>query len=129
MIQLKSQLRKRDWREKGTSVAVFRNRGVIPAEAGIQANSWIPDQVGDDSFINSLPFKLTKAQERCLSEIVTDLGKETPMNRLLEGDVGSGKTVVASAAIFECQQAGLQSIIMAPTEVLAEQHYQTLKKQ
>jgi ATP-dependent DNA helicase RecG len=78
------------------------------------------------SFVLSLPFQLTGAQQRCLGQIVDDLRSTQPMNRLLQGDVGSGKTVVAAAAMALAVTAGTQAAIMAPTEILAEQHYATL---
>jgi ATP-dependent DNA helicase RecG len=79
-------------------------------------------------FAQNLPFELTLAQKRALREIFADLGKKTPMNRLLEGDVGSGKTVVAAAAIFVAYLNGVQSALMAPTEILANQHFKTLNQ-
>ncbi len=79
-----------------------------------------------DRFLESLPFDLTKAQERVLSEILGDLQESRPMSRLLQGDVGSGKTVVAAAAMLMAVANGAQGVIMAPTEILAEQHYATL---
>lgn len=79
-----------------------------------------------NQFISSLPFKLTDSQKISLDEIIEDLKKEVPMNRLLEGDVGSGKTVVAAAAAFAVFANGFQTVIMAPTQILAEQHYKTL---
>jgi ATP-dependent DNA helicase RecG len=79
-----------------------------------------------DSFVRSLPFELTKAQQRVLREIVNDLGSAKPMNRLLQGDVGSGKTVVAVAAMLLTMASGSQAVIMAPTEILAEQHYKNV---
>ena len=78
------------------------------------------------SFIRSLPFALTQAQQRALDQIVADLRSNRPMNRLLQGDVGSGKTVVAATAMVLTVAAGAQAAMMAPTEILAEQHYQTL---
>lgn len=80
------------------------------------------------AFIDSLPFKLTGAQERCLGEITADLTGNKPMNRLLQGDVGSGKTIVAAVAIYLSHLNGFQSALMAPTEILANQHFQTLKE-
>lgn len=77
-------------------------------------------------FIEDLPFELTGAQKRTLEEILSDLEKPYPMSRLVQGDVGSGKTVVAAAAIFNVFKAGYQSTLMAPTEILAKQHYSTL---
>jgi len=79
-----------------------------------------------DSFIKSLPFKLTSAQERAAAEIVTDIKSKKPMNRLLEGDVGSGKTVVTAIVIYLAFLNGYQSVLMAPTEILAMQHYKTI---
>ncbi len=79
-----------------------------------------------DKFFRLLPFSLTSAQERVLSEIYGDISGSKPMSRLLQGDVGSGKTVIAIAALLEAVQSGWQGAFMAPTEVLAQQHYKTL---
>ena len=79
-----------------------------------------------DQFYDNLPFAFTGAQQRVVNEILTDLQQPTPMNRLVQGDVGSGKTVVAVVAILAAIQAGYQGALMAPTEVLAEQHYRKL---
>lgn len=79
-------------------------------------------------FINELPFSLTNAQQRVIDEILTDLGRDTAMQRLLQGDVGSGKTVIAALAALATLRAGYQVALMAPTELLAEQHLQTLSK-
>jgi ATP-dependent DNA helicase RecG len=80
------------------------------------------------SFLLSLPFALTGAQQRALQEIVKDLRQPQPMSRLLQGDVGSGKTVVAAAAMLLTVANGCQAVMMAPTEILAEQHYQTISE-
>ena len=74
----------------------------------------------------ALPFVLTAAQHRVVSEIASDLAREQPMHRLLQGDVGSGKTVVAALAAAQCIDAGWQCALMAPTEILAEQHFRKL---
>jgi ATP-dependent DNA helicase RecG len=78
------------------------------------------------TFMQALPYTLTGAQERALDSILSDLAGEYPMSRLLQGDVGSGKTVVAMAAMYLTTLAGYQAAIMAPTEILAEQHYQNV---
>ena len=77
-------------------------------------------------FIANLPFKLTNDQNKVVDEIINDLKKTTPMNRFLQGDVGSGKTVVAAIVCYLSFLNGYQSIIMAPTEILAQQHYQSI---
>ncbi len=77
--------------------------------------------------LKSLPFSLTPAQQRVTSEISADLAREFPMYRLLQGDVGSGKTIVAALAALQAIDAGVQVALMAPTEILAEQHFQKLK--
>ncbi len=79
-------------------------------------------------FAEKLPFSLTNAQRRVINEICVDLKQTVPMNRLVQGDVGSGKTVVAAAAMFAVVQSGFQAAMMAPTEILAKQHYENLKK-
>ncbi len=79
-----------------------------------------------EALLQSLPFPLTGAQRRALGHIVSDMASSYPMNRLLQGDVGSGKTVVAAVAMALAVAAGAQAALMAPTEILAEQHYRTL---
>ena len=80
------------------------------------------------SFIESLPFKLTSAQQRAVNEILNDLNSTKPMQRLLQGDVGSGKTVVATIMLLAAIENGYQAAIMAPTEILAQQHYNNMFK-
>jgi len=82
----------------------------------------------EEGLLKVLPFKLTNAQERVWSEISNDISKAFPMNRLLQGDVGSGKTVVAAMAAARVMDHGYQAAIMAPTEILAEQHYLKMKE-
>ncbi len=79
-------------------------------------------------FTEGLPFELTDAQKNAVSEILSDLCREVPMNRLLQGDVGSGKTAVAAAACYFSVKNGVQAALMAPTEILASQHYKTLSE-
>lgn len=81
-----------------------------------------------ESFTGHLPFTLTSDQAAEVENILNDLGKRVPMNRLLEGDVGSGKTVVAAAAMFAAARNGMSSALLAPTQILAEQHAQTLRR-
>ena len=79
-------------------------------------------------FHSALPFRLTGAQQRAVEDIRKDLSSGTPMNRLVQGDVGSGKTMVAAAAAYMAARNGKQSALMAPTEILAEQHFASLSK-
>lgn len=81
-----------------------------------------------DAFIVSLPFKLTADQQSAYEAILTDIGKKTPMNRFLQGDVGSGKTIVALLAAYAAHLAGKKTLYMAPTELLALQHAETFKR-
>lgn len=81
-----------------------------------------------DRFIASLPFTLTAGQSQVVDDIASDLERDWPMQRLLQGEVGSGKTVVALAAMLQAVGAGYQAVLVAPTQVLAEQHYETISK-
>ena len=78
-----------------------------------------------DELLRSLPFSLTRAQEKAISEIAADMASASPMNRLLQGDVGSGKTLVALVSMLRAVESGYQAAIMVPTEILAEQHFRT----
>ena len=80
------------------------------------------------SFIDQLPFRLTGAQQSALADIREDLSGTTAMNRLVQGDVGSGKTIIAIIVMYACAMAGGQAVMMAPTEVLASQHYETVSR-
>ncbi len=86
------------------------------------------DETKVTNFIHHLPFKLTKAQETALSEILADMKSPSQMNRLLQGDVGSGKTAVASICLYASITANYQGAFMVPTEILAEQHYESIKE-
>lgn len=93
----------------------------------IDADSSVPWQDMNE-FYDGLPFELTDGQSKCIDEIMNDLGNRRPMNRLVQGDVGCGKTVVAEAAIFRCAKSGMQSAMMAPTGILAKQHFETISR-
>lgn len=81
-----------------------------------------------ESFVSKLPFNLTSAQKRVFKEIEEDMEKNVPMNRLIQGDVGSGKTILAVLSMFKAVKSGYQSVMMAPTEILATQHYESISK-
>jgi len=95
-------------------------------EAGGRAQKGTGELLRD--FFKELPFQLTTAQQRCLEEIHRDMASAAPMNRLLHGDVGSGKTVVAFAAMLRAVESGRQAVLMAPTQILAEQHARNARK-
>ena len=93
-----------------------------------EKTAYIMDKNTDmTAFFGSLPFEMTDAQKKSISDVINDMSTDSPMNRLLQGDVGSGKTAVAAAACYFACQNGFQSALMAPTEILAVQHYNTLK--
>lgn len=105
--------------------------GVLQQRRRWKAQPGISIPTNDDTlsrFEKSLPFALTVAQQRALGEILEDMRQPTAMSRLLQGDVGSGKTVVAAAALLQTVAAGYQGAMMAPTEILAEQHYYSLRE-
>ena len=108
LLQLGVMSRKHDWQKSQPDSAFNINTSLLEA------------------FIKSLPFELTAAQQRALKEILADLQKPQPMCRLLQGEVGSGKTVVAAAALLMAVASGYQGAFMAPTEILAEQHFSTI---
>jgi len=105
-------------------VLALRKKGVKEHEGIAFRVDW--DEV--EQFIRSLPFELTNDQRKVIGEILADMQKPHPMNRLLHGEVGSGKTVVAATAMFVAVQNGYQVAFMAPTEILAEQHYRILRE-
>ena len=96
------------------------------SRAGKQTRPYGDTDLGP--FYGALPFALTGAQQRAIHEIRADVGKGTPMNRLVQGDVGSGKTMVAAAAAYLAAKNGQQAALVAPTEILAEQHHQSLSR-
>ncbi|MBA7628515.1 ATP-dependent DNA helicase RecG [subsurface metagenome] len=108
ILQLGVLSRKRNWQES-------QSASPFSVEASVL-----------DAFLQSLPFKLTAAQQKVLKELLADLQKPQPMSRLLQGEVGSGKTVVATAALLMAAANGYQGAFMAPTEILAEQHFATI---
>ena len=112
LLQLSAMERKLNW-----------NKNLV-------SNPFSVDKFKDkiEKFLSKLPFELTNAQKRVVEEIFSDISKEKPMNRLLEGDVGSGKTVVSTIAMYLAFLNDFQSVLMAPTEILAQQHYKTISK-
>jgi ATP-dependent DNA helicase RecG len=110
LLQLGVLSKKRDWQESQPGAPININQKIL------------------DSFLQSLPFKLTVAQQKVLQKILGDMQKSQAMSRLLQGEVGSGKTVVATAALLTAVADGYQTALMAPTEILAEQHFATIHK-
>ncbi|MFC2017402.1 ATP-dependent DNA helicase RecG [Chloroflexota bacterium] len=108
LLQLGVLSKKRDWQESQPGSSFSAKTPVLEA------------------FVKSLPFELTAAQQKVLNELLADLQKPQPMSRLLQGEVGSGKTVVAAAALLMAAANGYQGAFMAPTEILAEQHFVTI---
>ena len=108
LLQLGVMSKKRDWQESRPGTPFDIEKPLLKR------------------FLKSLPFTLTAAQDKVLREILGDLEKATPMCRLLQGEVGSGKTVVATAALLMAAANGYQGAFMAPTEILAEQHFATI---
>jgi ATP-dependent DNA helicase RecG len=109
-IHLKKLINKQNWKKQKKSP-------ILPLKNNILKK-----------FLETLPFKLTEAQKKAVSEITGDINKKQAMNRLLQGDVGSGKTVVAASAVLQTVKNNYQAVLMAPTEILAQQHYQNLSK-
>ncbi len=99
----------------------YKNK-VLNSKNGIK----YPEKSEVYEFINRLPFKLTSAQKRVVDEIISDMESEKQMNRLIQGDVGSGKTIVAVISMYKAVISGFQAAMMAPTEILATQHYESL---
>jgi len=109
LLQLQSLHRRHIWKES------------------IQTQALSIDQKKIDQLVGALPFQLTDAQKRAVTTIFQDLQQTKPMNRLLQGDVGSGKTIVATIAMYIAVLNNKQAVLMAPTEILAEQHYKSIK--
>ena len=95
-------------------------------EKNRQSTGYVMKPRSIDDYYRALPYDLTGAQKRAISECLSDMREQTPMNRLILGDVGSGKTAVAAACCYFAAKNGAQSVLMAPTEILANQHYDTL---
>jgi len=107
-LQLSVLIRRKQWQQPGSADALALPKATL------------------DAFLAALPFELTGAQQNALAQLLADLARDVPMSRLLQGDVGSGKTVVAAAGLVAAVANGHQSAFMAPTEILAEQHFRTL---
>ncbi len=105
--------------------ALIKQRSRKEAGGGLPVSAAHPNV---ERFLGDLPFRLTGAQQRAVNEVLADMGSEAPMRRMLQGDVGSGKTVVAATALVATAAAGLQGALMAPTEILAEQHYRGISR-
>ncbi|MBI5222135.1 MAG: ATP-dependent DNA helicase RecG [Candidatus Magasanikbacteria bacterium] len=122
------ELKHAEWRLKFDELFILQLRGEMIRQA--IKKSMAPKiefkEKETKNFVESLPFKLTKKQKIAAWEILRDLEKDEPMNRLLEGDVGSGKTVVAAMAMYNAALNGFQTALMCPTEILAKQHFETL---
>jgi ATP-dependent DNA helicase RecG len=110
LLQLGVMSRKRHWQESRPGTSFTISEPLL------------------EQFLGSLPFRLTAAQDKVLKEILADLQRKTPMCRLLQGEVGSGKTIVATVALLMAAANGCQAAFMAPTEILAEQHYATISQ-
>lgn len=110
LLQTQSLIRRQEWKEKGKAIKLKAKDRKI------------------SQLIKGLPFKLTNDQNKCIGEILHDLYQEKAANRLIQGDVGVGKTIVAAIAIYLSFLNGKKSLLMAPTEILAQQHYKSLKK-
>ncbi len=106
-------------------LGIFRVKGRLTSESrGIMFSA----SVDEGEYIDSMAFPLTKAQQRAVEEIMEDMESDGVMNRLLQGDVGSGKTAVAEIALYKAVKSGYQAVMMAPTEILAKQHFEGLKE-
>jgi len=107
-------------------LGVLRQRAAL--EAVPRGARYAPGRGLVERFVAALPYELTGAQRRAIDELLADMEGAAPMNRLLQGDVGSGKTVIAAAALLRCVEGGYQGALMAPTEILAVQHFLTMHR-
>ncbi len=145
LIQLGMQERRSRWQREapqGNAFAIDYSRVfVTPPQSNEQAETVSKEEnaqppvttlwssvITDQPFEDTLPFTFTEAQRRVICEILADIGQDKPMCRLLQGDVGAGKTAVAAAALYVAALNGYQSALMAPTELLAEQHQRSISK-
>ena len=106
-------------------LGLFSKKRKVDESQGISFNS---GSSLSEKLLRSLPFSLTPSQEKAISEIATDMVSSYPMNRLLQGDVGSGKTLVALVSMFRAVESGYQAALMVPTEILAEQHFRNIRQ-
>ena len=143
LINLAAALQKIHFPQNNEDISEARQRlafdelFLLQINALIQKNNWLKQKVTKslkidnqkiNSFIKKLPFELTEDQNKVLEEILADIKKTTPMNRLLQGDVGCGKTIVSAICSYVAFLNKAQSVLMAPTEILAQQHYETFNK-
>lgn len=117
------------WRRLAFEEFFYLQLGVLQRRQELRAADALPLDIERsviDKLLARLPFSLTGAQSRVIDEVLSDMRRTTPMTRLVQGDVGSGKTVIAAAAMYAASTAGAQSALLAPTQILAEQHYRSL---
>lgn len=112
LLQLKGMIKRHEWKQ-----TLRGNRFIVETH-----------KESIDTLLKSLPFVLTQAQQKAINDVFEDVKNQAPMNRLVQGDVGSGKTIVAAIAMYLAHLNNFQSVLMAPTEILAIQHYGTIKK-
>jgi ATP-dependent DNA helicase RecG len=119
-----------DRRFRFDELLTFQLKGALTRRALAERPAVVVPYAGEaiKDFVKRLPFQLTDDQKKAAWAIIEDMGEGAPMHRLIEGDVGSGKTVVAAIAMYNAALGGFRSLIMAPTEILAEQHYATISK-
>jgi ATP-dependent DNA helicase RecG len=129
LIQLGVSLKRYEWQEEQPGVPIPVDRAALDAWYGsLNFKRMTGQDANGKPIMKSFPLKMTGAQQNAIADILADLQKDKPMNRLLQGDVGSGKTVVGATGLLMAAVAGFQGALMAPTQILAEQHYQGLTR-